>query len=79
MHQNTKVEGGTLLFPPLPKLEEKGQNELPVVEHKDDKDVAAPQRPLPAGKKAPEPTGQTVVQDAARLLIINQQPSKKVE
>mgnify|MGYP000104779436 CR=1 FL=1 len=51
----------------------------PVVEHKDDKDVAAPQRPLPAGKKAPEPTGQTVVQDAARLLIINQQPSKKVE
>ena len=31
-HQSSQVQGGTLLSPPLPKLEDKGVNELPVFE-----------------------------------------------
>ena len=34
-HQSTKVQGGTLLSPPLPKLEEKGENPLPVLDATD--------------------------------------------
>ena len=55
-HQSLKVEGGTLLFPPLPQLEEKGEKELPVLEVKPDVDASLT---------------DPLVKDADRLLIVN--------